>query len=247
MASLRSSTSLVVAISLFLTSLISPSLSQTCKTQKFTNNKLFVNCSDLPTLTSYLHWSYNDTNSSLSIAFTAKPPSADGWVSWGINPIKTGMLGAQALLAYKQTNGSFIVRTYNISSYAPLPSKISYDVWDTSVESSNGNVTIFASIKITGNMKTLNHIWQVGPSVDKANGSPAKHEMKKENMDSKGTLALAVDSTNSTISPSGSPNSPPSSTNTTDNNNGAVSMFVNTKLVLGIVLLPLVIANLFSF
>lgn len=169
--------------------LISPAYSLTCKTQKFTNNKLYSNCLDLPTLTSYLHWSYDSSNSSLSIAFIAAPAKSNGWISWAINPTATGMVGSQALIAFKQSNGSMIVKTFDIKSYGSLiEGKLSVEIWDTVAEYSDGFMRIFAKVKVPQKASSINHVWQVGPSV--SDGRPDPHDTQDPNLKAKGTLSL---------------------------------------------------------
>ncbi|XP_065874384.1 cytochrome b561 and DOMON domain-containing protein At3g25290-like [Euphorbia lathyris] len=177
-------------------SLIPPSLSQsqTCTSQKFTTNNLYTHCLDLPTLTSYLHFSYNSTNSTLSIAFrTSSVPN--GWVSWAINPKASGMAGAQALVAYKDSKASMLVKTYNISSYtieSVVQSKLDFQVWDERAEDQSGVTTIFAKIKVPADLAakgSVNQVWQVGPSVD-AKGVLTPHAMNPPNLNAKGALDL---------------------------------------------------------
>ncbi|KAI9071733.1 hypothetical protein K1719_046310 [Acacia pycnantha] len=102
-----------------LVSLPFPATSLTCTSQKFTGNKVYSNCVDLPVLNSFLHWTHDSSNSSLSIAFVA-PAKPGGWVSWAINPTGTGMAGAQALVAFKDEKGVVMAKTYNISSYSSV-------------------------------------------------------------------------------------------------------------------------------
>ncbi|XP_062080986.1 cytochrome b561 and DOMON domain-containing protein At4g12980-like [Humulus lupulus] len=169
--------------------LISPAQSLTCSTQKFTNNKLYSECLDLPSLGSYLHWTYDSSNSSLSIAFVAPPAKSDGWISWAINPTGKGMAGSQSLIAFKQSDGSMIVKKYDIQSYSSLvEGKLSFDVWDTSAEYSGGVMRIFATVKVPANASSLNHVWQVGPSVD--SGRPTAHLFQASNLNAKGSLSL---------------------------------------------------------
>nr|GEX61685.1 cytochrome b561 and DOMON domain-containing protein At3g25290-like [Tanacetum cinerariifolium] len=80
----------MLTLSTLLTTITQSQL--TCTTQKFTNNKLYNHCNDLPSLNSYLHWSLNPSKNTLSIAFLAKPSSASGWVAWAINPTGDGKL-----------------------------------------------------------------------------------------------------------------------------------------------------------
>ncbi|KAM2176025.1 hypothetical protein ACFX1Q_035362 [Malus domestica] len=197
MASSSSSSSLSIFLPLTLLLLISPALSLTCTSQTFANNKLYSKCADLPVLSSFLHWTYDPANSTLSIAFISPPSKSDGWIAWAINPTSTGMPGSQTLLAYKKADGSMAVKTFNISSYKDiLESKLSFDVWDTAAESSGGVFRLFAKLKVE--KETVNQVWQVGPSV--SDGFPAKHDFLTPNLNSKGTLSLTGGTTTTTAS-----------------------------------------------
>ncbi|CAA2940110.1 cytochrome b561 and DOMON domain-containing protein At3g25290-like [Olea europaea var. sylvestris] len=182
----------VHAIALLLVTffLISPSNSATCNSQTFTNKKLYTFCNDLPSLNSFLHWTYEPANSTLSVAFIAPPASPDGWISWAINPTGTGMVGAQALIAFRNSKGAMTVKTYNITSYGPvMESRVWYDVKESSAETSGGMIRLFATLVLPANGKTMvNHVWQVGSSVTK--GVPNKHGFQPENLNSKGSLDL---------------------------------------------------------
>ncbi|GMP48647.1 hypothetical protein CsSME_00015928 [Camellia sinensis var. sinensis] len=187
MASLRFS-ALILGLLLAI-SQISPSQSLTCTTQSFTN-KLYEYCSDLTQLSSYLHWTYYSSNSTLSIAFVAPPAQSDGWISWAINPTATGMVGSQAFVAFKNSNGVMTVKTFNISSKSlNAPSNLSFDFTAVSAESSGSMMRIFATLTLPNNTATtLNQVWQVGPSV--TNGSPNPHAFQAANLNSIGTLDL---------------------------------------------------------
>ncbi|XP_021633426.1 auxin-induced in root cultures protein 12 [Manihot esculenta] len=191
MASLSFVSSPFLFLFLSVVLLISPAHSLNCTSQKFTNNKVFDNCTDLPTLDAYLHYTYNSSNSSLSIAFKAPPAETDGWVGWGVNLNGTGMAGAQALVALK--NGTVVVvKKYNLASYTDIEetSKLTVDVWDLSAESdSTGNFVIFASVKVPAG-PSVNQIWQVGPSVK--DGFPEKHGFASANLQAMGKLELVA-------------------------------------------------------
>ena len=196
MASHHSSALVFLALCLCFLLLISPAHSLTCTSQKFTNNAVYTQCLDLPQLSSYLHWTHNQTNSSLSIAFIAQPAKTDGWVAWALNPTGSGMLGAQTLLAFK-SNGAMTVKTYNITSYGPITeSTLSFEVWDLTAEESNGLIWLYAKLKVPGNADTVNQVWQVGSSV--TSGVPDAHAMNTANKNSKSTLNLTEGSTVST-------------------------------------------------
>ena len=188
--------SVILLLSLCSLLLISPSHSQTCTSQTFTNNALYSNCLDLPHLSSYLHWTYNAANSSVSIAFIAKPAGTNGWVAWAINPTGTGMVGSQALIAFK-SSGAMTVKTYDITAIGPISeSKISFEVWDLKAEESGGTITLFAKLKLPGNSDIVKQVWQVGPSV--TNGVPDSHAMGTDNKASLSTLNLTAGQTSST-------------------------------------------------
>ncbi|KAJ8646216.1 hypothetical protein MRB53_007964 [Persea americana] len=166
-----------------------PANGATCSSQTFSNNKLFDFCNDLPHLESYLHWTYNSSKPSLSIAFVAPPAKSTGWVAWAINPTSTGMAGSQSLIAFHHSNGSLIVRTFNITSYGPIsPSPIAFDVSDSSAEYSDGVMRIFATLALPVGTTKVNQVWQVGSSV--TDNVPDKHAFQADNLNSKGTLDL---------------------------------------------------------
>jgi hypothetical protein len=197
MASHQSS-SLALLVLTLTALLISPAQSLTCTSQTFTNNARYTNCVDLTQLTAYLHWTHDQSNSSLSIAFIAPPAKSDGWVAWAINPTETGMKGSQTLLAF-QSNGAMTVKTYNISAIGPIAeSKLSFEVWDLRAEQSDGVMRIFAKLKVPRNGMTVNQVWQVGASV--TSGVPDAHPMQTANLNSKSTLNL---SGGQTVTPSG--------------------------------------------
>ncbi|KAG8371644.1 hypothetical protein BUALT_Bualt13G0109600 [Buddleja alternifolia] len=168
--------------------LISPTVSQTCRSQTFTQaNTNFTNCTDLPSLRAYLHWTYNPTarpNPTLSIAFIAPPARPAGWVAWALNPTGTGMVGAQSLIAFRDTNGSVVVRTYNISSYSSIAeSRISYEVINRRGEYSDGVFRIFATLAMPAGSAGVNQVWQVGGAV--SNGVPLRHDFPTERLSSR--------------------------------------------------------------
>ncbi|XP_057808331.1 cytochrome b561 and DOMON domain-containing protein At3g25290-like [Salvia miltiorrhiza] len=183
---------LTALLLLLLASLIPASQSQaaTCLSQSFTSNKRYTFCNDLPSLNAYLHWDFNEAQSTLSVAFIAPPAQPDGWISWALNPTASGMAGSQALIAFKQPDGKMAVKTYNITSYQPLKeSKVWFDVKESSAESSGGTIKLFATVVLPEKGRTvLNHVWQVGSSV--TGGVPDKHAFQPANLNSKGSLDL---------------------------------------------------------
>lgn len=192
----------VVSLTLFLSlfvSIIPPAKSQTCSSQTFANNKLYAHCNDLPTLNSYLHWTYNPTESTLSVAFVAAPPKADGWISWALNPTAAGMIGSQSLIAFRDSKGKMTVKTYNITSYAIKESEVWFQVKEATAESSGGVMRLFATLVLPekGNT-TFNHVWQVGSSV--TGDVPDKHDFQPANLNSKGSIDLLKGESNADTS-----------------------------------------------
>lgn len=170
--------------------LLASAESLNCTSQKFNNKQEYPNCTDLPHLGAYLHWNYNTSNSSLSIAFVAPPPSPKGWVAWAINPNSTKMVGSQALVAFK-SDSTVTVQTYDIRSYNLSQSamKLIYEVWDLSGEDSGGTIKIFGKWKLPAGPEKLNQVWQVGPGVS-PQGFPMMHALQNENLHSAQALQL---------------------------------------------------------
>ncbi|KAK7245958.1 hypothetical protein RIF29_40812 [Crotalaria pallida] len=183
----------VLAISL-LSSLLLTTSAQTCKQQTFTQNKVFSTCRDLPHLTSYLHWTYDQSTGKLDIAFRHTGiTSSDRWVSWAINPnnnLNSAMPGAQALVAIPQSNGA-APRAYtsSISDYGTTLAEgnITYPHTGLSATYQNNEVTIYASLTLTSGTTSLVHLWQDGPV---SGSSPQIHAMGNSNQQAKETLDL---------------------------------------------------------
>ncbi|KAG8477878.1 hypothetical protein CXB51_027476 [Gossypium anomalum] len=182
------SPSLILLFSLW--ALISPSHSFNCSLLKLASGKKqYSNCTELPTLNSTLHFTFNATNSSLSLAFSAPFANPNGWIAWGINPTTTRMVGSQALIAFKN-KGSLVVKTYNLSSYSSIvEGELSFDVWDLEAETDHdGKMVIYGSLKVPASVEKVNQVWQVGSGV--INDHPMKHGFAKGNLDSLGELKL---------------------------------------------------------
>ncbi|KAF6144281.1 hypothetical protein GIB67_024508, partial [Kingdonia uniflora] len=190
------SLTLLLFASLLLQPHTSFSLTTTCSSQKFSKNRFFANCTDLTKLNSYLHWSYDSSKSSLSIAFIATPSKPSGWIAWAINPFSTGMLGSQALIAYRQGNGSMTVGTFNVSNYKGVePGKIAFEVPEMEAEYVDGVMRIYATVVLTKAVGTVvNQVWQVGDGV--TGGIPNIHGFTPDNLNSKATLDLVKGESN---------------------------------------------------
>jgi hypothetical protein len=164
-----------------------------CDSEMFPAGKTYATCVDLPALGAALHWTYDSSATSLSLAFIAKPAATAGWVAWGINPTGDGMKGAQALIAFK-SGSTYVVNTYNLTGYAPLgaaSTPIAFEATELAAdEGADGKVRLYGKLHLPEGMETVNHIWQVGSALAPS-GGPAKHAFAQENLDAKGSLALA--------------------------------------------------------
>ncbi|RDX90681.1 Auxin-induced in root cultures protein 12, partial [Mucuna pruriens] len=182
-----------ITLSLFvLLSLCTPSHSAvTCASQKLPQNRSFTNCTDLPTLSATLHFTFNASNRTLAVAYSAAPPSSSGWVAWGLNLAGGGMIGTEALLAFTQ-NGALAVHRYNLTAYKGIDEvkAFTFDSWDVSAEQGDAaTIIIFATVKIPDTAGNVTHVWQVGPV---SSGKPSIHGTKPENLQSKAVLPVAL-------------------------------------------------------
>lgn len=172
----------------FLCNVGYPSWAQTC-TRSFASNRLFSSCQSLQQLNANFAWTYEPGNGSIRMAFTAKPDASGGWVAWGINPVKPQMVGTRSLIAFRHSNGTLLVHTYNIADQnSPQPSPIDFTVKDMAVEFQNNQITIFATWTLKNNKTTVNHVWNTGAQVIAV--VPQSHAFNTANLASKGTIDL---------------------------------------------------------
>lgn len=174
---------------------------QTCTNQSFTN-RLFAACNDLPRLNSHLYWTYSPENGTISIAYRA-PLSSPGWIAWAINTERSGMIGAQAVVAIRLPNGSAAAHTTRLSDYQPTlaPMELSFAVTGIEVEAGASDTTIFAEVQLPGNGTSIVHVWQQGPLSD--SNSPVGHPLSSANRRSTGTLDLLSNGTTAGGGPGG--------------------------------------------
>ncbi|KAL6900900.1 hypothetical protein ACP4OV_005576 [Aristida adscensionis] len=165
-----------------------------CAGEKFPAGRAYAACEDLPKLGASLHWTYDASKSSLSVAFVAAPAAPGGWVAWGLNPTGEGMAGAQALVALKGSGSSApTVKTYNITGYVPLGASstpIAFPATDLAADAgSGGKLRLYGKLQLHKGMKSVNQVWQVGSSV--TGGAPDKHAFGADNLAAKSKLVLA--------------------------------------------------------
>ncbi|KQJ99063.1 auxin-induced in root cultures protein 12 [Brachypodium distachyon] len=200
---------------LFLVLLLSsPTLSlaaSACASEKFPAGRKYANCEDLPQLGAALHWTYDDATAALSLAFVAAPAKPGGWVAWGLNPIGSGMAGAQALVALRPSPSAPVaVRTYNITGYVPLggdSTPLAFPATELAADEESGGkiIRVYGKLQLRKGMKEVSQVWQVGPSVSK--GAPDKHDVAAGNLAAKATLVLAGGSGKAAAGPAPAPTS----------------------------------------
>ncbi|KAH8480151.1 hypothetical protein H0E87_030405 [Populus deltoides] len=162
---------------------------QPCTAYKFSNNKQFSSCSDLPVLSSSLHWNYHPLSSRVEVAFRHIGVTDRRWIAWAINPTSGGMIGSQAIVSFQRTDGSLAVYTSPITSYGPRleQGNLSFPVSDLSATNQNNEMIIYASLELQGNISTVNHLWQVGSMSE---NTPMMHNVapSSPNVKSMGSL-----------------------------------------------------------
>ncbi|KAL8209660.1 hypothetical protein R6Q57_006392 [Mikania cordata] len=164
------------------------SSAQDCSTYTFTNNAIFTTCVTLPVQNSHLYWNYHPTNGTVDVAFRHTGVSASDWVAWALNVDSAGMVGAQALVALPDTNGSVQAYTSAVTGYGTTlqRSALSFNVPVIRAErDGNGDVIIYGTLVLPGGRTSFNHVWQMGPVT---NGAPGAHAMGSENRNSLGTV-----------------------------------------------------------
>ncbi|KAG2258497.1 hypothetical protein Bca52824_077791 [Brassica carinata] len=162
-----------------------------CESHIFNNGKHYRSCKDLPVLDSFLHFSYARETGVLDVAYRHANLESSSWIAWAINPTKKGMLGAQALVAYRNsTSGVMRAYTSNINSYATMlqESPLSFRVTQVSAEYLDGEMTIFATMVLPPNTTVVNHLWQDGPL--KEGDRLGMHAMSGDHLKSMSTLDL---------------------------------------------------------
>lgn len=174
-----------ILFSLFMSSICA----QSCTKYNFASNRVFSTCSDLPYLSSYLHWTYDPSSQRLQIAFRRTGMLSSRWVAWAFNPVSQGMVGSQALVAFQKSDGTMRAYTSPIPSYQTglQEGELSFPVSDLSATHSNNEIIIYATLKLQNSSSTLNQVWQEGPL---SNDSPGIHPTTGPNVQSMGTLNL---------------------------------------------------------
>jgi len=159
---------------------------QLCKSHAFPNNEKFATCNDLPVLNSYLYWNYDPNTQTAKIAFRATGLTSSNWIAWALNPKSSGMIGAQALVAYRNATGITAYTSAVTSTSTTLaPSTLSFPVTGVSaLRTGKGEMVIVATVKPPSTK--VNQVWQVGSLG--SGGAPAGHPLSGDSLKSSGNI-----------------------------------------------------------
>ncbi|KAH7352377.1 hypothetical protein KP509_19G042200 [Ceratopteris richardii] len=187
---------LVLLLLLPLISISSASTAVNCtKSYNIAGEKrLFSHCVVLGTQEASLAWSLRPApNGSLDVIFSGVAPSPGGWVGWGINPYRLGMVGTQTFIGFQASNGSTLL-TFDVTKgtedgKAFVCTPISLHVLNMTINIANGNqIAMFVSISwpipnVDPSSPVINHVWNRGPSV--YNFQPSSHGFSGADLSSK--------------------------------------------------------------
>lgn len=160
---------------------------QPCSSYTFPNHVNYAACKDLPVLESSLHWNYHPSSSTVDVAFKKANAKDSSWIAWAINPTSKGMVGSQALVAFRRSDGTLKAYTSPITSYATQlqEGNLSFPVHSVWATYTNGHMIIFATLQLPANSTLVNHVWQEGLVSD---DTPRAHSLSGPNVQSYGTL-----------------------------------------------------------
>jgi hypothetical protein len=180
-------TSLLLSCVLF--SLCASSFAQTCKSYTFSSNRVYTSCQDLPVLSSFLHWTYDQPANKVDIAYRHTGTSTSRWIAWGLNPTGSGMVGTQALVAYQNSSSAIHAYTSPISSYSTTLAQgdLSFVVSNLSATFESSEMTIFATLTLGSTSTTVNQVWQEGPL---SGSSPGVHDTASSSANMKSTGSI---------------------------------------------------------
>ncbi|KAG8372309.1 hypothetical protein BUALT_Bualt12G0052800 [Buddleja alternifolia] len=182
---------------LIIFSLFSSSHAQNC-----TNNPLLTNiykaCNNLPTLNSFVHWNYHQSNHTVEIAYRHIGVTTSNWIAWCLNPSGGGMIGSQCLIAYPNSTGLLHPYTSPITSYATNLEEgpLSFRVSKIGAEFNNNEMIIYATLELPNGTTRFTQVWQYGPVSGDA---LQMHSMDRDNMRSIATIDFATARASDTV------------------------------------------------
>nr|XP_009795238.1 PREDICTED: cytochrome b561 and DOMON domain-containing protein At5g35735-like [Nicotiana sylvestris] len=157
----------------------------------FRNNQTFATCNPLPLLNSVLHWSYHPENHTVDLAYRHRGVTDSDWVAWGLNINGARMVGAQCLVAFKNSSGQIQAYTAPIANYVTQlrQGSLSFNVPRIEAEFSNNEYIIFASLELPSGRTSFNQVWQNGQVSGQALQA---HSQSGDNLRSFGSVDFAT-------------------------------------------------------
>ncbi|KAM7498408.1 hypothetical protein LguiA_022822 [Lonicera macranthoides] len=176
-----------ILFSFILSSLLVSSYAQSCNTFRFSNSNSYSTCSSLPSLNSFLHWNYHPANHTVDIAYRHGGVSTSQWVAWALNIGARGMVGSQALVAFRNSSGLVHAYTSPVTSYGTTLAEgpLSFNVPRIAAEYNNNEMIIYATLQLPSGTTNFNQVWQEGPVTG---DTPGVHPMNSANRNSVGTV-----------------------------------------------------------
>ncbi|PIN17526.1 putative membrane protein [Handroanthus impetiginosus] len=168
-----------------------------CPSYRFSNNNNYVSCSPLPALNSFLHWNYSPSNNTIDVAYRHTGITDSNWVVWSLNPNGGRMIGAQCLVAFRNSSGVLHAYTSPISGYTTQlqEDQLSFRVARLAAEHVGDQMIIYATIELPAGRTSFTHVWQHG---DLNAGRPQQHPTTGEHLTSFGTIDFATGTTTNT-------------------------------------------------
>lgn len=167
---------------------------------KGVTTKTYSQCKLLPSLDASLAWTLDKSTNSIDFAFTEDFQSSNGWVAWGINPTGLQMSGTQALVAFRNTTGGVLVRTYDVTAavkllqqtLVPGPVTVDYSNYSASATAA-GTCTISGTVKLMAGQSTaLNLVWNRGPVVVAVTSALSSHPLDSNNLASYANVEMST-------------------------------------------------------
>lgn len=158
-------------------------------------------CRSLPTLGAQVRLCYYNTtpNATLEVVFSVVPPSPDGWVGWGLNPIRPQMVDSQVLIAHRNPDNSLNVSQAVLTYDTKHGCGVSQTGFEMKVYRASANYFKETKMMILDaklgvprwcNLTRFIHVWQVGPRMN--GNSPVKHTRMLQNFDSREMLDVTT-------------------------------------------------------
>ncbi|CAJ1971426.1 unnamed protein product [Sphenostylis stenocarpa] len=169
---------------------------------KLAQQKNISDCKRLRTLGAEFAWNLhsNGSNSNytvVDILFGVILNAPQGWIAWGVNPGKRPeMIGTKAIIAVKNSDGRWVVDTYNITKETRngcilLRSELKIVLCKSIEQEVEGMSTMSVRLSLPTeeyNVTKLNHVWQVGYDIE--DGHPLRHPRTLRNVDSTEVINL---------------------------------------------------------